>query len=299
MMLYLLALHIGLCCIVGILYMRGIIKIRSFLLPTVFLVPIVGIILLGQEIWIDKKGKLGKREIGLEKLKIQDVMYQRLEVSNDINKDITVPLEEAILINDAKVRRKLMLDILHRNPEKNIQLLQKASMTEDTELSHYATTAMMNIQSHYELEIHEMEEKSKEFPDDVRLFRAYRRMLKRYINSGLIAGTILKVYQTKLDSVLQNLIRMEPLHENYHLDYVYNRISMGAIEKLDDKMVFIIEHWPEDEKVYKIRLALAEKRRDGEMIQRIMEEIREKDVYLSSSSKEWFRFWSDEERRFE
>ena len=61
-----------------------------------------------------------------------------------------------------KVRHSLMLDILHKNPNEYIAILQKARNSDDTEVTHYATTMMMEIQTEYEKKLQQYEKTYKE-----------------------------------------------------------------------------------------------------------------------------------------
>lgn len=287
-----IGLHLFSCIIIGILHRMRIIKTRAMIFPAVCLVPITGFLLLFVEVWEEQRRRMGERPFESEQLKVQDIRYQQIQVESDENQQITVPLEEAMVINDESVRRRLMLDILRREPENNIPLLQEARLTDDTELSHYATTAMMEIQSRYEMELYQLEEKRKKFPSNQKVLKVYCRNLQTYINSRLISGTILNIYQDKLDEVLERLIETEPEHKNYRLEWINNRISLGRLENIEKEIRLALEMWPEEELLYQSYIAYGEKMQDGNLIESVINEMKEKHIYLSSSGKKWFQFWT-------
>jgi hypothetical protein len=80
-------------------------------------------------------------EIGVERLKLESELYRSLVV-DDKRSDMTVPMEEALLINSARERRSLIMDVLNDNPIDYVEFLQKAGNNEDTEVVHYAVTAI-------------------------------------------------------------------------------------------------------------------------------------------------------------
>ena len=65
-------------------------------------------------------------------------------------RDLIVPLQEALLINDASTRRQLIMDILYHDTGEYVDVLNRARMNDDVEVVHYATTAMVELQKDYE-----------------------------------------------------------------------------------------------------------------------------------------------------
>ena len=105
----------------------------------IFFVPIFGpitaITIEALNIW----NRQASKPIELEPLTLGDdilwVTLKSFHESGDI-----VPLEEAILINDVKVRRRFMLETLYTDPLKYLDVLNIAKYNDDVETSHYATT---------------------------------------------------------------------------------------------------------------------------------------------------------------
>ena len=299
----LLVIHLLLCGVIGYKIYTKQIKVRTPIYIAVVCIPVVGELLFLVDLWMDRKKKCGIREIGLEKLKLTDAKYKMIHVERDDHSEMVVPLEEAIAVNDAKTRRKLLLDILHKNPEEHIELLQRARMTDDTELTHYATTTMMEIQSGYEQVICELEQNVKESElledksDKEKVLRKLRKELETYIDSGLITGNILNIYRKKLDGVFVQLLDIEPENKAYHLGKLQNEIEQGVFEGVEDSLLTLKEKWPEDEQIYKVFVSYYATTHQGEKIQELLSEIEEKEVYLTSEGKKWFAFWKNGEYR--
>lgn len=289
------ALHLLVCAGVGVMMKAGKIKTKNLILPTVVFVPVWGLLLLFLEEYEASRKRMGTKEMGLESFKIQDVKYQRIQMDENQNEEITVPLEEALLVNDASVRRKLMMDILHRNPEEYIELLQKTRTADDTELTHYATTTMMEIQGKYEARIHELGEVLAAEPENVEIMKKSRRVLKKYINSGLLSGNILEIYRKQLDELEEMLLRRDPENQNYTFERFENRIALGDFEGMEEELNQAVRRWPEEERVYQIYVEYYWHMRQGEKIREILEKIKTEHVYLTSEGKKWYEFWDKKE----
>ncbi len=287
-------IHLIICIVIFLLMKQGKIKSSMVVYPAVVLVPVCGLVLLVIEEYRVRNTKQKERQVGVESFKISDIRYKRIVVDDDSNETITVPLEEAISVNNASVRRKLMMDILHRNPEEFIELLQMTRTADDTELTHYATTTMMEIQNKYELEIHKLSEEIKENPKELQVLKKYRKVLLKYIDSGLISGKILEIYRAQLDDILRKLCEMLPENRVYFQDYIRNQIALGK-NNIDGQIMDMINRWPDEVQVYQIYVEFLWKSNRGDEIPGVLNRLKEGNVYLSSEGKAWLEFWEQKD----
>lgn len=288
-------MHVLLCVAVYILYRTDRIKTREAIFPTVVFVPVFGVILLLWEERVMRKGRMGEKEVGVDKLKIEDAKYRRIEVDKGENQDITVPLEEAILVNDTKVRRKLMLDILHKNPDEYIDLLQRTRLGTDAELTHYATTTMMEIQSKYEQKLQRYSTQLQRDSDNKTILVKYARELERYIKSGLITGNILMIYRNQWDFILEKLILEEPENKAYRLKKIHNQIEAANHERIEEQLKYIKDNWPEEEAVYRLYVNYYRSISRGDLVKELIYDIYKEGIYLSHEGKKWLEFWEQKE----
>ena len=82
---------------------------------------------------------------GLQELKVEDREQRNILVDDRTDYANTVPLEEALIVDNPRQRRNLMLSILNENPGQYANLLSQARLNEDVEVVHYAATAMAQI----------------------------------------------------------------------------------------------------------------------------------------------------------
>ena len=288
-------IHLIISVVVFVLQDMNILKIRDRIYPIVYLVPYVGFMMLLVECIMDKRNRIGQREIDLDKLEITQVRYKQIKVPQKEENEV-VPLEEAMAINDSKVRRSLILDILRKNPENYVAVLEKASLSSDTELSHYATTSMMAIQSRYEKSIAELEKEKERDKDNPIVLDDYATVLKNYINSGLISGQVLRIYQNKLNKVLEELKGLCPEKIKYRFDWIDNRLDIGNTAGVKAECEDLLKKWPGEERCYKSYMAYAFKISDKKLAMQILKEVKEKEVYLSRAGREWYDFWNAESK---
>ena len=161
-----LLIHALVCLGVYLCRRAEILKISSQAFPLVALVPVWGLLAAATAEWNTRRHKSGAKLIDLEDLHIND--YRLLGIEEESTQMPVVPLEEAFLINDAATRRRLMVEILRQDPNQYIQLLQQARLNDDIEVTHYASTAMMEVQREYEIDLQRCERRLAEEPDSAR-----------------------------------------------------------------------------------------------------------------------------------
>ena len=71
---------------------------------------------------------------------------------------ITVPLDEAMLMNSPKVQRKLIFAMLQQEPDAYLAFLRSPYVMRDVEAAHYASTAAAKLQEKYEKRLYAAEE---------------------------------------------------------------------------------------------------------------------------------------------
>lgn len=86
-----------------------------------------------------------KTPFRMEPFRVDDELHRSIRVESRENAASTVPLEEALLLDSAEQRRKLILSVLTDDPVQYYDLLEQARLNDDSEVVHYAATAMAQI----------------------------------------------------------------------------------------------------------------------------------------------------------
>ena len=290
-----LILHILLCILVYVGIRTRVLKFSEQLFPIIAMVPVAGMAAAVAAEIMSRFRKGGKKEMSLEELHMaEDVRLQRLEESE--GDSMVVPLEEALSVNDAKTRRQLMLEILHQNPGAYVELLQQARMDDDIEVTHYASTAMMELQRDFEINLQRAEQEYEKQPDQPEKLDRCLYCLRKYIDSGLIEESILFVYRTRYAELLQKKLEQEPENMQacqYAVDNYLGLSNYREAKFLADRMQ---NRWPDREESWLSTLKVCQQMNDAEGIRRVLRKVKRGNVYLSPAGREASAFWDTEER---
>lgn len=329
-MIFIFIVHIVLCIIVTVLLRLKIIKTREHIVPILYLIPFTGPLIFFMEQWLQKRKLYSSRNAGYDRLEIDDLRFQKIVLPTGEGKNDVVPLEEAMEINNSYTRRSLIMDILKGKPEDYVPVLESASLSDDTELSHYATTSMIAIQTRYEARLGELELRMRDIRDAVdikadveadidefernlrekgntvelvsenfnipskgyiMLLDEYIMLIDKYMDSGLISGAIYDIYQVKYDAALVEMLGYVKDIKKYWLMWVTNRIETGRLKGMDKLLELMRMNWPDDEKCYMVYMAYAFKTDNDELASEIIKTVEERQIYLSKNGKEWYDFW--------
>ena len=288
--LYLLV-HLLFCLLIYIGIRTRILKFSEQVFPIVLLVPMFGVLAAVIADYNSRFHKLGIRPISLEELHLplEDLRLTRLE--GDDRQNAVIPLEEAMSINDAETRRKLMLEILHQNPDEYISLLQEARLDDDIEVTHYASTAIMETQREYELSLQKAGRAYDEDPENDERLDRYLKNLQRYIDSGLIDESVLFVYRNRYTELLKEKMRRSPEEMDLYLQAVDNFLAVG---NYSDALLLgdtLVRRWSNSEKAWLTRLKICQRMNDGAGIRSAIDEIRRRNVYLTPEGRGVLAFW--------
>ncbi len=232
---------------------------------------------------------------------MMDIMYDVnrsiVRDSDDLN-ERAVPLEEAMIVNDPATRRALLIDVLYSNPADYISQLFDAKSNTDTEVVHYAATALTEIQKNYDTQFQKLAKRKVETPDDPKVQDEYQALLESYVSSGLLKGDGLKTQLRQLSRLLgEKLTEREELRGRWTL---LNKKASADLQLEDEEQLAwdverMAEEWPDRENTFLYRMQLAILRKDTAEIRRVIHEIREKDLYVSPSFRAMVNFWEDKD----
>lgn len=286
-----LIIHTVICVLIYIGIRTRILKFSEQIMPIIALIPGAGIIIAFVADYNSRFDKVGIRKIDIEELHLDDEDLRLSAIENEDQNDAVIPLEEAMSVNDADVRRKLMLDILRQNPNAYIELLQEARMDEDIEVTHYASTAIMELQREYELSLQKSERLYSDNPDDADVIDKYLSNLERYIESGLIDENILFVYRTRYSEVNKKKMLSEPENMEAVKKAVDNYLAMENITEALALANGMIIKWPNREEAWLAKLKVCQSSNDGKEISKVIKEIKNRNIYLSPRGKSILEFW--------
>ena len=198
-----LVLHLALCGALWLLARSRALEVEGYFLPVALLVPVWGplcVVLLHTSHRLTGGQLLDQT---LEKLRINEEIYKNILVAENEEKDTVVPLEEALLVNSPAQKRKLILSVLTDDPAGYYDLLQQARMDDDSEVVHYASTALAQISKEADLKLQQQEQRYAAAPGDAKVLEEYCDYLESYLDGGFVQGKAAEIQRHQLEQLLK------------------------------------------------------------------------------------------------
>ncbi|MDD3339442.1 MAG: hypothetical protein PHS82_11360 [Lachnospiraceae bacterium] len=278
---------------IAVLYMAGknqILRMDIRLLPVLFWLPILGECCAVMVEAAYRLRLIRQKEIGMEKMQYNDRRHQNLLSMDEISDEEVVPAEEAFRINESKMRRELILDLLKKDPKQYIGLLQEARMNDDVDVVHYAATAIMELNNEYDIRIQEMEHLYANDQEDQEVLEAYIELLHEYLEHKLIEGQRLQMIRNQYSQLLQKKIAAGGTREDYRW-LIDNELQMEHYEEAYEAIQQMKTRWPGNEEPWLLLITYYAKQKKGKDIRQVIRQMQEQDIYLSSNGKEVVEFW--------
>lgn len=328
---YVLIIHIVIILILILLKLLHVLKSRAVVILIAALLPLWGILMLVIKEINEYRENRKKHDIDVAHMSVESIMKSiHLDDSNDevvplneamiINDSVlrqdmmrdilydvgnnvsvaeddvlekVVPLNEALVMNDSATRRALIMDVLYTNPSDYISQLIEAKKNDDTEVVHYAVTALVELQKEFDLRFQALFMDKEKLDDEV-WSREYGKLLEYYISSGLLEGDGLRTQLLNYRNLL--IHRIDTGNRNWTLQYKLADVNLqlGDVESLTRDVEEMKARWPRRDSTYVYRLKLAFLMKDSNSIKEIFKELEGEDVYMSSELRSLKAFWNDD-----
>lgn len=282
-----LLVHIIVCMAVMMTKRREKELVLENLMPIVIMVPAFGALCFLLRLLEGRHRRLGKRKIGLEQGDVMTGQYMQIRANGDEGREL-VPLEEALLVNNTKVCHSIMLGILCGHPDEHIEMLQRAGNGDDMEVTHYATTMMMELLTQYEKKIQEYDRSYQENPNQ-ELLGKYIGCLYELISARLVEGDIEHVYRKRLAKLTE---QYENKPEKVLFISIENNLMLGENERAYEQLKTAYRTHPDQEQVHWLLGQYFDNIRDHHSFEKMARHLRDDHIYLSHEGREWLAFWS-------
>lgn len=286
-----LAVHLVISVLVFLGIQFHILKVHNYMFFVALFMPFWGVLLvLVLHFQILFRADDGI-DVGVEKLKLESELYKSVTVDDKKVAANTVSIEEALVVNSPRERRTIIMDVLNDNPKEYIQFLQKAGNNEDTEVVHYAVTAMVEISKENDYKLQEFERQHEKDPEDLSVLTQYTDFLWSCLSQNLMQGQV-EVLNREVYSTL--MFKKSALTQCSMEDFrraVENELKRKNYALASVWLKYMKEFYPDDEGYYLSRLDYLAAQGRGNEIQQLIQEIQKKHIYLSSAAKGVLAFW--------
>lgn len=293
-MLYiiLMAVHFIVCLLVFLGIEMNVLKVHRYMFFVVLFLPFWGllaVLILHFQILFEADDGI---DVGVEKLKLESELYKSVTIDDKKNAKNTVPIEEALIINSPKERRTIIMDVLNDNPKEYIEFLQKAGNNEDTEVVHYAVTAMVEIAKENDYLLQDLERQYAANPDDSTVLEKYTEFLWGCLSQNLMQGQVEVLNRELFSTLMQKKIAVGGSITDY-VRIVENELKRKNFTYAGEYLRQMKEEYPKREEYYLLRLQYLASLGRGEDIKHLLNEIVESHIFLSSKTKEVLAFWEN------
>ena len=293
-MLYIifLAVHVLVCLLVYLGIEFHILKVHRYMFFVVLFMPFWGlltVLILHFQILFRADDGI---DVGVEKLKLESELYKSVTVDESKTAQNTVPIEEALLINTPKERRTIIMDVLNDNPKEYIEFLQKAGNNEDTEVVHYAVTAMVEIAKENDYLLQDFERQYAAHPDDLVILEKYIDFLWNCLEQNLMQGQVEVLNRELFSTLMQKKIAASGSITDYKR-VIENELKRKNYTLAGEFLRQMKASYPKSEEYYLLRLQYLASLGRGEDIKKLLNEVVESHIFLSSKSKEVLAFWEN------
>lgn len=286
----LVIIHLIVCLVLWTLVKLDLIEVRGHVLPFMVLVPLWGPV---TAIFISLRARIcgdRHRPATLEMLRVNDEVHRSLLVAGGDDTDETIPLEEALVVNSPAERRRIMLSLLTGDPEGYLSLLQAASLNDDTEVAHYAATAVANISKESDLKLQALERAFKADPSDVSALDAYCDYLREYLDSGLVEGRAADIQRRQYLNLLKRRYRREGTFE-IGCELCRAMLVAGDIDDAEALATSLTAEQGDSKDAWMLKLDCAVARRDRKAVDGVLNALDRAHVYLGAAERERLAFW--------
>lgn len=287
----LLFVHLVISALVFLGIQFHILKVHDYMFFVALLLPFWGaliVLILHFQIFFRADDSI---DVGVEKLKLESELYRRITVDDKKVAANTVPIDEALVVNSARERRSIIMDVLNDNPREYIQFLQKAGNNEDTEVVHYAVTAMVEISKENDYKLQDFERQHAQNPEDITVLTQYTDFLWSCLSQNLMQGQVEVLNRELFSTLMSKKMALTPGSIPDFQRVVANELKRKNYTLASESLEQMQAAYPDSEEYYLSRLDYLAALGRGDDIKLLLKEIHTKHIFLSSAAKGVLAFW--------
>lgn len=288
----LIFIHILLCIFTFLGIQFKFLKIHRYMFFLVLCLPFWGFLaamFLHFEVLFKQDNTI---EVGVEKMKLDSVLYKGIHVEENKNDDSLVAIEEALIINSPKERREIIMDVLNDNPKEYVEFLQKAGNNEDSEVVHYAVTAMVEISKENDYTLQNLEREYLKNPDDIDVLSRYCDFLWSVLKQNLLSGQVEIMNRNLYSELVSKKLNSVKTIEDY-INYFENEFALENYTKAGEILSVADGLYPDSEEIILLKLKYYSQLRQSGKIKELISDIRSRKMFVSRKVKEAIAFWKD------
>lgn len=213
------------------------------------------------------------------------------DMESEIN---LVPMEEAILIDDKENLRQLLLTVLRGDISKSINAVTKALNSSDSEASHYAASAIMDINNEFQNTLQKFHAQLEATPDDKEVNQLFIEYLIKMLNTNFLSDMELKTYVYTLSQTCQHVFDFDKsyMKAGYYSNLIKLLVRIGDIQAAHLWVPRLLSEYPEEMESYRCILRFYYSIQDKENFFHHLERLKRSDVSIDKDLLDLIRIYS-------
>ncbi|EFM10541.1 conserved hypothetical protein [Paenibacillus curdlanolyticus YK9] len=220
---------------------------------------------------------------------IRERIYQQVDVQKETN---IVPMEEALVVNDHMTRRRLLLDMLKGDIDEYGSLLEQAVNNEDTETSHYAVSAVLEMKRKLQVKLQQAAVEYDRQPDNLESAAKYAGALGRLIAGGFMDIRTKRGYLSSYTTVLDKIMSAGIYDETMFANKIDCEMELGQYERAIEDCDKFREVYPNSEQAYLSSLRVYYELKRRERFFGLLEELKALPIRLSHDTQSVLQYWT-------
>lgn len=222
-----------------------------------------------------------------------NIITEELITKPDFEEEINlISFEEAMSISNKHEKRSLILNVLKNDIVKHTPFIKSALYDSDSETTHYAASATVEVYKKLKKKIQEQETALSIYDKNIELSLALMSTIVEYISSGVLTDKDMKVYLKKYTTLMETSLNNHEtaLTEEDYLNYINFLFMLGDIENSIYYALIAKEKFPTEDSYLKL-MEIYYKTKDKDAFYYTFNELKTSKIVLSNRGLEFIRFW--------
>ncbi|KIL43538.1 hypothetical protein KP77_32440 [Jeotgalibacillus alimentarius] len=215
-------------------------------------------------------------------------VFMKVDIEEETN---VIPIQDALILNHNDIKRKMLIHSLKENTMTNMLVLQKALENEDSETSHYAASAIVEMKRKRLNHIKKVEDSlSREETSD--LLSEYVQAIKQYMDSGFLDDITKHKYREKLSTALNQLLESGEALPWHCKIKVETELELKRYQEAEAASSFFLDQYPSEEQAYLTAMKVYYATNNELGIRQMLKQIRRNRIFLTTEGADIVRFWN-------
>lgn len=220
---------------------------------------------------------------------VHNQLIRRLNIDKEIN---IVPVNEALIINESKIKRNLLIDLVKDSKINHIELLKKALENNDTETSHYAAVAIAEVKKQFETSLYNLSYIYEQDKTNVQTLISYVDLLKNYLQSTLLDETMYLKIKDSYSKKLSELLNLYTENEQYFIDKINCDMELNNFLSAGEYCKMFLTIYKNSEESYLMCMKFYYTLKDYQNFKKTFNLLKKSKIKLSNKGLNLIRFWN-------